>query len=165
MQRNKMSNEERKTIRGLLSGRTRVPTANSPGEKLMDVLTAIACVVLVFSLLRMAFSIRDDYTGVLRRRDADYALRRQEYSEIVEDYYRRHADIAPNTSTEKDLAAFARYVQAAFLYKAALETGDADRAGRHKTTMDTAYSEMGIYRPETDVVLSRLGLEKTVRHE
>ena len=158
MKKRKLNAEEKDILRNLASGKLIRATTTSPAERILQILMGVAAVILVLSMLFMFARVRDDYEGVFRRSDVDYVLRSGQYADVVSQYYSRHADVAGSGRVEKELAAFAEYTKAAFLYHAALETGNTEKATRCSQQMEEALSASGQYAAEAETVLERLGI-------
>ncbi|MBO5564141.1 MAG: hypothetical protein J5935_00810 [Lachnospiraceae bacterium] len=156
----KLSAEEKKRLKKLALGREIVPTATGAGEKILNLLIGLAAVILVFAMLYMISGIRESYDGIFRRQDEDYNLRRGDYAEIVDGYYRRHADLLTGSSIDKDLAALAAYTEAAFCYHAAKEAGQTANADLYYERMRESEAAMGQYLPEAERIREKLGIRE-----
>ena len=158
MKKRKLNAEEKNLLKNLASGKLVKATSTGPAEKVLQILMGVAAIILVLSMLFMVARVRDDYEGVFRRSDVEYVLRSGNYADLVHQYYSRHADTAGKGRVEKELAAFAEYIEAAFIYHAAQEAGNTEKAARYRARMEEALAASGQYAAEEKTILKRLGI-------
>lgn len=77
-----------------------------------------------------------------------YHIDRGAYGNLVEEYQDDRGVLGKVNENYEEAAALAAYADAAFRYKAYLESGESERAAAQKARMEEAAAGVGIYEPE-----------------
>ena len=117
----------------------------------LDVVIGILTAFLIFGLIGFMASRSDNYYDrKFGGSTADYAIQREDYTGLLNDYYNDYGIIGLVTPGFEENAAVAEYADAAFRYGAYLKNGEEERAARQKARMEEAAGNAGIYEPQTE---------------
>lgn len=124
----------------------------------LKILIIVLSVVLLLGIITAISSFMD-------AADNDYDVQRMElyitegnYDRLVEAYHTNVAEEVRENKAIKECYGVAKYYEAAFHYKAYLETGDEQKAQREKQKMNDAYEEMGSWNVVAEDIRAELSL-------
>lgn len=111
--------------------------------RLMKILIIVLSIVFVIGIVTAISSFRDAADNGYDVERLESYITEGNYDRLVEAYHTNVAQEVRESKAMKECYAVAKYYEAAFTYKAYLETGDEQRAQREKQKMNDAYEEMG----------------------
>ena len=127
----------------------------SKAVKLLNVLTVLMAIILLFFFFRMTSELRrvftpDPYSSIA------YYLQDGYYGDMVSEYYRRNYDMAPFSGAHEEEYRVAQYTNAAFLHQFFQTIGDLKEAERFAEQMESARQASGSLAAVTEDVDSLL---------
>ncbi len=134
------------------------------GNTIIIKIMNVVIILLIFFLLIFVKLICDECLGVNDiGHDVEYyiyQIQYEDYTGMVEDYYKNIADFESESDWVKEYYYVAQYAEAAAYYNAFSETGDEKRAKQYAGKMEVAEASMGSLYSEIDVIKRKLGLDK-----
>ena len=125
----------------------------------MNLVIVALCLVLAGGTLYMFQQLRDAFSRPMQTRWMENNISSEKYAYLTANYHEDEMYGGLLSESKKECYGVAKYFEAASMYKAYLETGDAERAAREKEKMDAAYEEMGGWNIAADSIREQLGLE------
>lgn len=126
--------------------------------RLMKILIIVLSIVFVIGIVTAISSFRDAADNGYDVERLESYITEGNYDRLVEAYHTNVAQEVRENKAMKECYAVARYYEAAFTYKAYLETGDEQRAQREKQKMNDAYEEMGSWNIVAEDIRAELSL-------
>lgn len=126
--------------------------------RLMKILIIVLSIVFVIGIVTAISSFRDAADNGYDVERLESYITEGNYDRLVEAYHTNVAQEVRESKAMKECYAVAKYYEAAFTYKAYLETGDEQRAQREKQKMNDAYEEMGNWNVVAEDIRAELSL-------
>lgn len=126
--------------------------------RLMKILIIVLSIVFVIGIVTAISSFRDAADNGYDVERLESYITEGNYDRLVEAYHTNVAQEVRESKAMKECYAVAKYYEAAFTYKAYLETGDEQRAQREKQKMNDAYEEMGSWNIVAEDIRAELSL-------
>lgn len=116
-------------------------------EKILNVCIVFAVFVLMATVYSFVREYQEYGEGYFTEDYVISMLHYEDYAGIVNAYYGRWEDVSTDPERE-NISALARYIDAAFLYRALESCGMMDKAAVEKQKMDENASMLGLYAAE-----------------
>lgn len=126
---------------------------------ILNIVIIVLCLVLVIML---ALAIESVHSTFMWRADGDsfyYAIKDGNYDTVVEYYHRNIQAGHEDDADMKEYYGVAKYYEAASLYKAYSDAGNAEQAKRYRERMNSAQNEMGEWVIAREAIHEQLGIE------
>lgn len=126
--------------------------------RLMKILIIVLSIALVLGIVTAINNFTDVTDTGFDAELMEYYIAEGNYERLIEAYHTNVAQEVRAGEAMEECCGVARYYEAAFYYKAYLETGDEQRAQREKQKMNDAYEAMGSWNIVAEDIRSEIGL-------
>lgn len=126
---------------------------------IMNIAIVALSILMVISGFAAVGNLREDFSFTYSEESMYYMVDSGDFYRMVEAYHRNTQEGSRGSSAMGEYYGVARYYEAASLYRAFLEAGDAERAERQKERMAEAREEMGSWAMVEEEIQTQLGID------